>query len=340
METIHIALPSDQKYAIGLKTTAGSIAYHASKDVRLMIHVLDGGIHDDTFAEIEQKIKRLHPNVEFHRIRVDEALFRNYPVWSGNKMTYARLLLAEALPDVPHIVYSDTDFLWLIDIAELWKERSSDKIFLGVKDHPETIFREKKWADDHGFEFDTERYFGAGLSFYNLDMFRKEDITGKVAEFLCKYPDVKFADQTALNYILRDRITFLPHKWQTLSIALTPEKVRQPLAIHYGGDIPWRRDKFWTFPLSDSTLLWYAMADYINGDRPGTLVKSHLSRWQRLYKRSLANIYRHKITSVLFNTILKATGRSTYISNFNNFAINLRLTKKGIKDLVLWKKFL
>lgn len=335
METVHIALPSDENYVIGLTVTAGSIAYHASRDVKLMMHILDGGIKDDTFAKMAEKIHKLHPHVEFHRIAVDETLFKNYPVWSGNKMTYARLLLAEALPDVSHIIYSDTDFLWLIDIAELWQERSGEEIFLGVQDHPGTITREAIWAKQHNLPFDNSRYFGAGLSFYNLDKFREEGIIGQVAEFLGKYPDVSFADQTALNYLLHDRVKFLPQKWQTLSIALTPENVSHPIAIHYGGDIPWCRDKFWTFPISDSTLLWYAMLDHINGQRPGTSIKSHLTTWQRIYKRALANICRHSATRSLFNIFLKATGRRAYISNFDKFARDLGLSKKALRQRVL-----
>lgn len=328
MEIVHIALPSDQNYVIGLEVTAGSIAYHASKDVGLMIHVLDGGIEDDTFSEMAEKVKRLHPHVEFHRIAVNEELFRNYPVWSGNKMTYARLLLSEALPDVSHIIYSDTDFLWLIDIAELWRQRTADDIFIGVQDHPMTINREEKWAIEHNMGFDREHYFGAGLSFYNLDKFREEKVPEKIAQFLVQYPDVKFADQTALNYLLRGRVKFVEEKWQTLSVALTREKMSQPVAIHYGGDIPWARGKFWAMPLSDSALLWYAMCDYINGVKLGTTIKSHLSRWQRFYKRALAIIYRHKVTRVMFNRVLKATGRGAYIGNFNKFARDLGLSKR------------
>lgn len=335
METVHIALSSDENYVIGLTVTAGSIAYHASRNVKLMMHILDGGIKDDTFAQMAEKIHKLHPHVEFHRISVDENLFRNYPVWSGNKMTYARLLLADALPDVSHIIYSDTDFLWLIDIAELWHERSSEEIFLGVQDHPQTIAREEAWAKQHDLPFDNNRYFGAGLSFYNLDKFREEGIIGQVAEFLRKYPDVSFADQTALNHLLRNRVKFLPQKWQTLSIALTRENVSHPLAIHYGGDIPWRRDKFWTFPISDSTLLWYAMLDHINGQRPGTSIKSHLTTWQRIYKRALANICRHGASRSLFNILLKATGRRAYISNFDKFARDLGLSKKALRQRIL-----
>ena len=38
METVHVALPSDENYIVGLTATAGSMAYHASRDVVLSIH--------------------------------------------------------------------------------------------------------------------------------------------------------------------------------------------------------------------------------------------------------------------------------------------------------------
>lgn len=219
METVHIALPSDQNYVIGLKVTAGSIAHFASKDVSLKIHILDGGINDDSYFDIVSKINKLHPHIEFNRIIVNENLFRNFPNWSGNKMTYARLMLSEALPDVSHVIYSDTDFLWLIDIVKLWNEKSSDKIFISAQDCVTLLEKEFEWNKLHNFEFDASRYFCAGLSFYNLVRFRQEQIPLKVSQFLTEYPDVPFADQTALNHILFGRVYFAPRYWQLPSLS-------------------------------------------------------------------------------------------------------------------------
>lgn len=335
METIHIAVASNQNYFCGLLVTVGSIAYHASRDVNLMFHVLDGGIQDQTFSEMYDKIKRLHPRVKLNRISVNEDLFRNYPTWVGNRMAYARFMLPEALPNVSHIIYSDVDFLWLIDIAQLWDECSDEEIFHGVLDAPGTISKEEKWFRHHNLPFDSNSYFCFGMSIYNLDKFREEGTVQKLIEFLDCYPDVQFPDQAALNFVLRGRVKLLPEKWQTFSTSLTPQRVKGPLAIHYAGDAPWARGKFWTYPISDSTLLWYAMLDYINGVRPGTSIKSHLSLWQRIYKRSLANIHRYSAARTIFNYLLRVTGRASYISNLDKFAIDLKLSKKVCRQIVL-----
>lgn len=337
MNTIHIALPSDQNYVIGLTATAGSIAYYASRDVILSIHVLDGGIHDDTFSEFQKKIECLHPHVKLTRIKVDEELFVRFPAWSGNRMTYARLMLADALPDVNHIIYSDTDFLWLADIAELWALRADDVIFESVVDYHTTIAKEKVWAESKGLPFCDQTYFGAGLSFYNLEMFRKEHVVEQVADFLQKYPDVLFADQTALNHLLLGRVKLLPEQWQTLSLQLTPEKVNRPCAIHYGGDIPWTRNKFWTWLLSDASMLWYAMMDEIDQVPSDTTLKKHLNCWQRFYKRTLANMLKYHWGKLLISSLLRATGRNSHLININRYTPNLKLSKQKARHRSLTK---
>ena len=338
MEKIHIALPSDENYIIGLTATAGSIAYHASKNVILAIHVLDGGIKDDTFEQFANKICRLHPHVEFSRIKVDETLFANFPIWSGNRMTYARLMLAEALPDIDYIIYSDTDYLWLADISELWAQRNENVIFISTTDQSDTITKESIWAKSKGLKFDQNKYFCAGLSFYNLTLFRKENIIGQVAEFLKKYPDVLFADQTAMNHLLMGRVKIVDERWQTLSMCLTSEKIQKPIAIHYAGDIPWTRGKFWTWTLSDATLLWYAMVDEINQVPNGTTINCYLTFWQSFYKRLLAQIYKNRVMTFIFNYILKVTKRGTYIKQFSLFCPDLKLSFKSARKRVLTKK--
>lgn len=334
METVHIALPSDQNYVPGLVVTAGSIAHFASKDVNLIFHILDGGINDDTFNDMARKIKRLHPHVDFHRIGVNENLFINYPSWSGNKMTYARLLLSEALPDVSHIIYSDTDFLWLIDIVELWREHTPDRIFISAQDCAAMLEKESEWNKMHGLNFDCSKYFCAGLSFYNLDKFRTEKIPQKVAEFLIEHPDVPYADQTALNHLLFGRVHFMPRYWQTPSFELTGDTIRKPVAIHFTRDLPWTRRKHWAIPISDSTLLWHAMADYINCDRPGTSLKGYHTLWQRTYKRSLAHVFTYSCIKGLLRFVHKKTRRGTQVLYYSGFAINLHITPKDIRKIL------
>ena len=200
---VEVALPSDENYVCGLLVTAASMAKYMPTDVTLSINVLDGGIHDDTLASFAEKIKGIHERTEFRRLPIDESIFAAYPKWSGNRMTYARLMLAELLPDVDHVIYCDTDYIWLTDVTELWKLRDDNVIFQSSRDGvPETEQKERKWHEKYGFPFDSSRYFCAGLSFYNLRLFRKERVIKQVSDFLVAHPDVPFADQTVINVLL------------------------------------------------------------------------------------------------------------------------------------------
>ena len=88
----------------------------------------------------------------------------NYPKWNGNRMAYARLLLPEALPDVDYVIYCDVDFLWLRDVAELWKCRDSQYVLQSVKDMDDTVQKEECWFRKNGLPFNSEKYVCCGLS--------------------------------------------------------------------------------------------------------------------------------------------------------------------------------
>lgn len=288
---VEVALPSDENYVCGLLVTAASMAKYMPSDVTLSISVLDGGIHDATFTSFTEKVKNIHEQTEFRRLRISEEDFSAYPEWSGNRMTYARLMLSELLPDVDHVVYCDTDFLWLCDIVELWKQRDDAIVLQSVRDgSPTTELVEQKWFEAHGFHFVPERYFCAGLSFYNLKLFREEKIGVKVCDFLKTYRDVRFADQTAMNVLLADRTRMLDLKWQRFSHVITDSDIKQGCAIHYAGDFPivkrgWRINAisdihmmwFWVYAWSNKITIWKAVSALYPGNACEIIFRRFLS---------------------------------------------------------------
>lgn len=313
---VEVALPSDENYVCGLLVTAASMAKYMPSDVTLSINVLDGGIHDDTFASFTDKVRGIHERTEFRRLHIDESVFADYAEWSGNRMTYARLMLAELLPDVDHVIYCDTDYLWLTDVSELWKLRDDAVILQSSRDGaPETELRERVWCEKNGLAFDPERYFCAGLSFYNLRLFRQEQIIRQVSDFLVAHPDVPFADQTAMNVLLGQRVRLLPQKWQRFSRDLTDEELKLGCAIHFAGETPWRNLGLWITTITDSMLVWHRFNAHIH----------HISTWQSLRcwygtceiirRRLVFHLALIPIFRNLFFYLLRHTGRGAYIAD-------------------------
>ena len=255
---VEVALPSDQNYVNGLIVTAASMAAYADKSIVLSFNILDGGIKDDTFDAFAQLIQRIHSKVEFRRFPVSEMEFADLPAWSGSRMTYARLMLAKLLPHAEFVIYCDTDFLWLRDVAELWKCRDSQYVLQSVKDMDDTVQKEACWFRKNDLPFNSEKYVCCGLSMYNLERIRKMNVIPCILDFMRSHSGIQFPDQTAMNATQSQNIGLLSDHWQKYSRFLTDRDVVDGCVVHYAGDIPWKLTGT-TSPLSDAMLLWHAV---------------------------------------------------------------------------------
>lgn len=276
MEVIEIALASDQGYFCGLFVTACSIAESASKDVALRYNILDGGICANDHTYLEDRIRAFHPNSSFNWIAVNDSLFKDYPAWHGNKMAYARLMLPTALPGVDWIVYCDVDFLWLRDIAELWKCKDDKLAFVGVQDLSEVTRKsEKEWFETRGYPFDMNDYFCSGLCFMNLKAFREEQLVNRIMDVLDRHKDIQFPDQAALNIVTWGRRKLVDGCWQRFARNVTKNDLRHGVVIHHAGAIPWNQVSWFFSPLTDVMMLWHRM----NAEFRGVSVWRSLRMW-------------------------------------------------------------
>ena len=273
-ETVEIALAANGPYFCGLLTTACSIAMHASREVALRYHILDGGIDEKDWQYLVERVRHFHPESEFDRLPVNEAMFAKYPAWNGNRMAYARLILPEALKDVEWVVYCDVDFTWMRDIAELWREREDGIALIGTKDGTGwTLDREEKWFAKYGYPFDREKYFCSGLCFMNLKVFRDETLIAKCQEVMAR-PDIQYPDQAALNIATFGRTKLVPQVWQRFTEVVTQDELDRGVVIHHAGEVPWKPLKA-TDLISDTKLIWFRLNARIHG----------ISLWRSLRRR-------------------------------------------------------
>jgi lipopolysaccharide biosynthesis glycosyltransferase len=235
---IEIALPSDQNYFPGLLVTVYSMAKNAACDAELSFNILDGGIDDQSFSFMESAVVRVHKKSTFRRIKINEQDFSKFPSWKGNRMTYVRYLLPTILPDSEFVIYADSDCMWLADIAEIWKRRDANVILQGVHDEwgDES---ERPWFEQRNLRFPKGRYFCNGLILINLRLFREERIVEQATQFIEKFPDIQYADQSAFNYVIGDRVVLLPDRFNVFTRALSPETVSAGMVLHFANDIPW-----------------------------------------------------------------------------------------------------
>ena len=308
-QSIEIALAADGGYFDQLFVTATSMATYVRHEVRLSFNILDGGIELTDWNYLVEKVRQCHPSSTFNRISVDEKLFAAYPKWNGNRMAYARLLLPDILKDVDWILYSDCDFLWMRDVAELWQERDDRFTVVSVRDEGSWNNKERLWYEKNGYTVDGTHYFCSGMCLFNLKRFRSERLSHKVSDVLLAHPDVPYVDQTALNIVCAGSVKLVSCKWMCFTHELTEELHAKPAVIHHAGEVPWRFVRRLQ-QLSDTMLMWHDFNATIRG----------ITRWQSLRKK-------FSISQIVWHRMLALSMRFKLIRGFANGGCYL--LKKG-----------
>lgn len=301
---VEIGLAANGPYFCGLLGTACSMAIHANKEYTLRFHVLDAGIAAEDKAYITNKIAEFHPRCVFEWIPVEEKMFEGLPKWNGGYMVYTRLLLPQLLKDIDWCIYCDCDFTWMRDVAELWEMRDDKYALVGTKDGASwTLDIEEKWFKENGYPIDREKYFCAGLTFFNLKKFRDEGIDKKCFEILQKHPP--YNDQSVLNITCFGRTKLVPQVWQRFTEVVTQEEINEGVVIHHAGEVPWKKMKGALSMLSDTMLIWHTMNAKIRGITTWASLRTYFSLWEIVYHRALVYICRCPGIRILLKYVLK-----------------------------------
>lgn len=311
MERIELALAANGgAYSDALILTAASIARFASRDVMLRFHILDGGLD---FDKLVSTVGGMRPHVEFNRLEIDEGGFSAFKEFHGSRMTYARLLLPDLLPSVDHVIYCDVDFLWMANVADLWRLRNDNVPLLGVRDGYEPTARfEGKWIRNHGYGYDCNRYICAGLCLLNLRLQREEKFTRRALQFLEDNPDAPMNDQTALNVLLFDRIGLVAPRWQQFPRMLDPKEFELPVVLHYAGESPWKISHT-THMITDAQLLWFRWRATVFGTSLWQSLRSTYSAHQIiLWRMVFLMIMITPLTYACFALFMKCRGAGRF----------------------------
>ena len=319
-ERIQIALASDDNYFVGLLVTAVSIARHADADAELVFNVLSGRIAEAKIERLRREIGKVHAHATVRVFDVNEERFSAFPEWHGNgRMTYARLMLPDMLPEEEFVIYCDVDFLFTADIAELWRLRCTDVVVQGCLDDCKTMREtESNWYARNGLNVDMTRYFNGGMLIMNLRKFRELDYVRRLLDFLNRHPTVEYVDQTAMNAVIRE-VGYLPQKWCRFSKALHGEELRGAWAIHYAGTCPWSGSRMLQ-PITDAHFLWYRFYGDLVGKGVWSSMCEFLSIKSILKRRATWVIARHAILRKPVELLFRRGRRKYVIDDLESMA--------------------
>jgi lipopolysaccharide biosynthesis glycosyltransferase len=217
-EPIALVVASDANFLFGLQTTVASVILHERLHP-IEIHLLDSGMRDWQWDSLVATATRLDPRTRLTRHRIALERFENFHI-SGEytKTTYARILAPLFVPD-PFAVYIDSDFVVTKPISDLLPHLNSGKA-VGAAQQAQanlTMVADCPWGKDPSFA--KYLYVNAGILLLNLDKWRKDQITEALLLFLKKESaKCTSLDQSAINWLLRDDIHYLPAAWNVLSV--------------------------------------------------------------------------------------------------------------------------
>jgi lipopolysaccharide biosynthesis glycosyltransferase len=198
---IPVALAADRTIEIGLHVTLYSLLRSSSSKLDLFLILED---YD------QQAVDRLHATLlpfsgsyEITVARFDQSLFKKYRSLHGNRMMFARLLLADMI-SVDWVIYLDSDLVVNKDISLLFEQDLGPHTIAvsGIGSIGSAL--EGGFLNSLGLSWQA-RYFNSGVMLIDLDKWRNQLVTEKCFDFANRHPD-QATDQTILNVIFyKDR---------------------------------------------------------------------------------------------------------------------------------------
>lgn len=228
---MHIVTGSDENYVTGVAVLIASVARF---DPGTEFTVLDHGISPRGRDMLQAVARRVGCAVTV--LPVDPARLEGVRRPENSYITpasYLRVLIPEMLPHLSRVIYMDCDMLAVRSLAGLWATDLEGRPVGAVRDAGVA----RSWPEELiALDLPAEAYFNSGLLVMDLDLWRSEGIAGACLDW-AQRPDREtwFADQSALNHVLRGRVKWLEATWNLLLIVVAQE-------LREGRDLPddWR----------------------------------------------------------------------------------------------------
>ena len=181
-----------------------------NKDVdEIKIYLICNSISDATQNQIRQIIEEFKREIVFiNKDKIDTSFIKQSDYsYSG----YYRLFASEIIKE-DKILYLDCDTIVLDSLKSLWEINLDGYILAGVRDTVEDFN-----ASSVGVR-DNSKYVNAGVMLFNLKEMREINFTKQVIDCFQLYRGyVPHHDQGVINYVAKDRILYLPIKYNLMS---------------------------------------------------------------------------------------------------------------------------
>ena len=231
-KVVRLFFTVDDNYIPFLSTTIASIVAHASDDYKYCLTI----IHDGLSMESKKAVRKFQDNkkifvsffnvtVKVHSLSVKLDVRDYYTI-----TTYYRLFLPDLFPTFSKGLYLDSDIVLCDDVAKLYFTDLGDNLVGAVPDASVQLFSEFSNYVEKVLNVDHTKYFNAGILLMNLKKLREFGLERRFISLIKKVTFKVAQDQDVLNYLCKDRVTYLDPRWNVMPLG---EEVKDPYLIHY-----------------------------------------------------------------------------------------------------------
>lgn len=152
-----------------------------------------------------------------------------------SQFAFNKLLLAELLPDLDHVLYLDVDTLIRAPLDDLLSRQLAHSLGAVPELDP---------GGRHLFGTNREPYFNAGVLRMSLERMRQQKIWDQAEEILRTHGGLILGIQDVLNVMFRQEFDLLPPTFNVLDSQIarygTLSIIKDPIIVHFcGQDKPW-----------------------------------------------------------------------------------------------------
>jgi len=206
---------ADEKFFPGLAVALASATAAASglRDYRFLI--LDGGLDRQKFSQLGELLQQIatkkNIRVDLEFLAIDQTRLASLPERRGSRMTYAKLLLPEALAELDSIIYLDADVLCFKGVEEVMPPPGQDQWLLaGARDYFAVIEKDCPWLDQVPTSERRLPYINCGVMWMNLRGLRDIHFTDRSIIARAAIGNARQGDQSVFNFICRGHSYILP----------------------------------------------------------------------------------------------------------------------------------
>lgn len=225
---INIVVTCDDKYIQHLSAMLVSVFENTKVANHINIFFLNHGIKENSKKDLGSLCDKYRAEIEF--VDINKNIFEGFYVSNHiNKVAYYRILAPLLLPEkVGKYIYLDIDIILNEDIQLLFNTSLANNIIAAVFDP----YGEERYED---LDILDEGYFNSGVLVVDKVKWLEQGITDKVLNFIREQPKLKYHDQDALNYVLKNHWLRLDNEWnvQTSFFEIDNQYGIAPKIIHY-----------------------------------------------------------------------------------------------------------